>query len=381
MLHCPRQPWGRSLACLALLAGLVLAVRPAHAADDPLFWRQVDYGSDAQFSPLTAYVNGSFDILRNLSYQHDLRRIDYVAGAQNVWFNSAHPIDALGKIGIGNFTAHEVIPFRGLETQYGQFVPNWFMHALGEGMLYRKLEDWYAFQGVPHARVAALATTVAMQWTNEIVENGSYRGTGADSIADILLFNVAGYLLFSVDDVARVFRHRARLLYWPGQAVIAAPGLRLVNQGENFAFQVDVGLKDLRLFGYFGVQGLFGATLPVSRSGDHVSVGVGYRLLELRAHDVEGVRTMLPGERGGWEGGLFWDRDGSLLLSAIAGAPPVPSLHVNVYPGVLSVGGATFGMFAKASQLEGISGGLLVGRVPVGLGAWHDEPVGLERFH
>jgi hypothetical protein len=368
------------LRWLVLAAGLVTWATDARA-EDLHFWNDVDYGSESQFSPLTAYVNGSFDILRNLSYQHDLTGIDYLSGAKNVWFNSGHPIDAVGKIGLGSFVAHEVIPFRGLETQYGQFVPNWFMHALGEGALYRKLEEWYAFHGVPHPRVVAIATTVAMQWTNEIVENGAYRGTGADSIADILLFNVAGYLLFSVDDVARVFRHRARLLYWPGQAVIAAPGLRLINHGENYAFQVDVGLKDLRLFGYFGVQGLFGATLPVSRAGDNVSVGVGYRLLELRAQDVDGVRTMLPGLRGGWEGGLFWDRNGSLMVSAIAGAPPVPSLHVNVYPGVLSVGVATFGMFAKASQVEGISGGILFGHVPIGLGGWSGEPVALERFH
>ena len=376
--------FARSIFTLCAASLLCILARPAAAAEAaaPLpqiatavesqgtYWHPTEFGSESQFNPLTGLLNGSFDILRNASYQDSFTGPAYGTGALNVLTNITHPFDAISHMGgWGHFVAHEVFPFRGFATQYGQFVPNWFMHGLGEGMLYRKLEDWYAYQGMSHPRVLALLTTTALQFVNEVTENGSFRGPNQDPIADMLIWNPLGLILFSFEPVARFFKGPVMLDYWPGQAVIAN-GLRLTNQGENYAFKVTFGLPiDIRFFAYFGKEGLFGVSGPLNRH-DHLSIAVGPALKGMQQVMVgDGTaRMMIPGNQLIWESAVFWDRDESLAVSLIAGLTQQQSVALNVYPGLVSWNGWGFGGFARWGSGEGASAGVTLRGSPLGLG-------------
>jgi hypothetical protein len=76
-----------------------------------------------------------------------------------------------------------------------------------------------------------------------------------------------------------------------------------------------------------------------------------------------------------WEIGVFWDRDGSLLASAIATVVGPAALHVNVYPralpGALS---SDLGFFGRCSELDGCMGGVTWAPLPLGLGWSADKP-------
>ena len=379
-----------TLLCLAALCVPLSSARaeepPATLSDDTtsaestgFYWHPTSIGSDSQFNPLTALLNGSFDILRNPAYQDTLTGVDYQGGAVNVFRNVTHPFDALGHIGWGHFAAHEVFPFRGLDTQYGQFVPNWFMHGLGEGMLYRKLEDWYAYKGVKHPRVLAILTTTALQYVNEITENGSFRGPNQDPIADMLIWNPLGLVLFSFEPIARFFKGPVKLNYWPGQAVIAN-GLRIYNQSENYAFKVTLGLPiDLRFFMYYGKEGLFGLTGPLNKH-DNLSVSLGPALKGMTQTMVgDGTaRMFIPGTQLIWETGIFWDRDESLVASLIAGLTEQQSVHLNVYPGLWEWNGWALGGYARWALGEGTSAGVTLRGSAMGLGlmsAANDHPL------
>ncbi len=386
----PSARWRKTLlfAVLAQLCGTAAAqaAEPAQPlaeaatpdADRGLYWHPNDLGSESQFNPLTAWLNASFDILRNPSYQDSLTGIDYQAGAVNVWRNVTQPGDAGSHFGWNQFVAHEIFPVRGFDRQYGQFIPNWTMHALGEGMLYRKLDDWYAFHDVRHPRLLALLTMVAIEFTNEVTENGSFRGPNQDPIADMLIWNPLGLVLFSIDPVARFFRGPVTLDFWPGQPVLAN-GMRLANQGENYAFKVKLGLPfDARFFAYIGKEGLAGASVPVS-AHDHVSVAVGASLnrLEQVATGDGTARVMNADGSLVVETAVFWDRDESLLMSLVAGLTYQPSLHLNVYPGLWAWNGWAFGGFARWASGEGASAGLTLRGSPLGLGwiqAANDHP-------
>ena len=336
---------------------------------DSLFYFGQDYGSESQFNPATALVNGGFDILRSYAYQDSLLHVDYKIGVQNVLTNIVHPADNLGKAGYVNVASHEIFPFRGLGTNYGQFVPNIFMHTFGEGMLYRKLEEWYEVQGVPYPRVASILTTSAMQLLNETVENGSFRGSNPDPIADMLIFNIMGFLLFSQDGIAGFFADQVRIDYWPGQAVIQPDTLRLVNMGENFAFKFKGLPWGVKLFGYIGNEGLGGLSIPLT-SQDNFSFAYGLRVLRMSAIiGRNGDRLMVPSAGNNeWDLAMFWDRKDSLMASLELGTVRDYSALLNVYPGVIEWKGWTVGLYAKASHQDGVAAGLTFRHSPLGLG-------------
>ena len=243
-------------------AGSTTETKSAEPRD--LFYRDLDYGSASQLNPLTVWLNGAYDIFRDYAYQSNVLKVDYRTGVENVWSNITHPIARVRSRGVNDFIAHEVFPFRSLAQEHGQFVPNYLSHLFGEAMLYRELGEWYRHQGAPTPDLLGAATIALMQYANEVVENGSYRGNNTDPIADLCFFNPAGLILFSIDAVAEAFAGPLRLDYWPGQAVLDMREGYLFNSGENFALKVPLGgWTRVRGFFYYSMEGLFGASVLV----------------------------------------------------------------------------------------------------------------------
>ena len=341
---------------------------PDRAEPSLYFDHDVDYGSDSEFNPVQATVHLSFDILRNASYQDNPFELAYGTGFENVVHNLAHPFDAIEKSGgTAEFIGREVFPIKGLSSNYGQWIPNYTLHVLGEGMIYRKLWSWYAARGVPAPWLFGLLNTAAAQFLNEIAENSTFRGANGDPVADIWIFNPIGYALFSIDPVARFFSTTVRINFWPHQAILDLAHSKLMGAGGNYSFKIPLPWTDLELFYYTGVNGLFGLSIPLPR-GDSLSVAAGTNLYTMRAtYTAQGGRIILPDDL---EVALaaFWDRNQSLMGSVQLIGPKHVTALANVYPGLMQVGDFRFGLYGCAGYYDGVALGLSASWLPVGPG-------------
>jgi hypothetical protein len=379
MLHRnPRCP--RALLALATCALVIAAAATARAADTgvatknggaPLYFlNDVDYGSDSEFNPVQATIHLSYDILRNASYQDNPFQMAYATGFANVAKNLASPFDAIAKSGgTAEFIGREVFPIKGISSDYGQWVPNYTLHALGEGMVYRKLWSWYAAQGVPVPWLFGLLNTAAAQFINEAAENSTFRGPNTDPVADFWIYNPIGYTLFSIDPVARFFSTTVRLNFWPHQATFDVVHAKLLDAGGNYSFKFPLPLTSWKLIYYTGTDGLVGLSIPTKR-GDSFSFAAGTHLYTVRAaYTAQGGRIILPDDLR-FSIGAFWDRNESLMTSFQLVGPKHPTALLNVYPGALmSVAGFRFGVYGCAGYYDGVALGLSISWLPIGPGA------------
>ena len=188
-----------SVIVLAALLSL-LPIDRAHSAESGnqeamsyYFLKDVTYGSQSTFGPLQVILNSGFDILRSGSYPNSLTKIDFATGFINVWDNMLNPIDNIRATQPwSDFVAHEIFPYKAFNPDHGHFVPNYFLHTIGEGMLFRQLTEYYHREGSDYPRTSALLTLFSAQLLNEIVENSGHRGPNVDPIADLLIFQPLG---------------------------------------------------------------------------------------------------------------------------------------------------------------------------------------------
>lgn len=355
---------------VSLVLFIACAASSAQAGEQErnYFLKDTAVGTEAGFNPFTVMLNSGFDILRNGSYQNQLHKIDYATGARNI-FNNAISFNENIKLsgGWNEFIAHEVFPYKEFNLSHGHFVPNYFLHVLGEGMLYRKLGEWYRKHEYPYPRLLALGTIFAAQYLNESVENGGYVGANTDPIADLVFFNPLGWLLFSFDEVARFFSEDISLGFWPGQPSIDLSTFSLYNAGESYFFRGGFeAMGSFKFFAYIGAEGVGGLSWKFNET-DSLSVAGGYRMIWLRQEGDEYHRRVTPVEPGNWLASVFWDRDDSLLASVKYGVGGDPTLRVNLYPGFVDMKPFHVGAFFWASEREGLIGGVNFSFSPVGL--------------
>ena len=364
-----------------LLCGLVAVLCPDLAqaenssAQEEMtyyFLKDVDYGSQSTFGPLQVILNSGFDILRSGSYPNSLTQIDFATGFVNVWDNILNPIDNIRATQPwSDFVAHEIFPYKAFDPDHGHFVPNYFLHTIGEGMLFRQLTEHYHREGNAYPRTSALLTLFGAQLLNEVVENSGHRGPNVDPIADLLIFNPLGYLLFAFEGSAHFFSTYFQVTYWPGQATLSPTNLGIYNPGENFTFRVPFGSLPVGLFTYMGSEGLAGLSYKLNAL-DRIQLAWGYRVVWLEDENAENPdvnsRMMRPVKPGNWLMGFFWDRNDSLMLSVLAGIKAEPTLRINLYPGILDLGEWKLGAFVWTSRSEGLIAGFSFGNSPLGLG-------------
>ena len=336
-------------------------------------------GSEASFNPGSAMLNLGFDITRSNTYDHQLLDMDFQTGFNNTMANLADPFDAIRRTGgVREFIAHEIFPLKGMTAAYSQWVPNYFLHLLGEGMLYRKMAEWYTEEGYQAPRLWAASTMLIGALMNETVENGSYRGGNTDPIADLYFFNPMGWLLFSDDNVAEFFSSTIEIGFWPGQPALALGEFGIYNAGESYFFRYDPGpTGGARLFGYIGTEGMGGLTLG-SVTDNAVTIALGYRTVEILPVEDNGARIMVASARhSNLVMGMFWEKNSSLLGSLKVDLGFDPAIRANVYPGVIPTGKVPLGFFVWASRSGGLVSGVNIGHLPMGISVVTPEPIGI----
>jgi hypothetical protein len=342
-----------------------IATGEGFAQDRPYyFYHGRPFGSETTFNPAVKLLQGGFYILDNDNRSNNPFVVRYGDGLANVARNLADPFSAIEEYGWTRFLTTEILPNPSRRT--AQWVPNYFGHILGEGMTFRATEEWFRFHGHRHPTRLALVTSLLESLLNEVVENGDYRGSNVDPIADIYIFNPLGILLFRSDKVAAFFSGTLHMAYWPRLLMLDPRSGTFENVGHDFIFKYSLTRTGkVGLFASYGTHSLAGLT--IRRSSSHsLSIAGGVMAKEL-VDAAPGLpsrsltATIVPAL------GLFYDRDNSLLFSVVVAPRKDDMMSVNVYPGVLRILGASPGLFLATGGARQFSFGMQLQSFPIGL--------------
>jgi hypothetical protein len=353
-------------AIIVLLSTLLPAAAAAQEGEEPyLFYRGRDFGSEALINPVSLTINGGFGILQYGNLKRNINDIRFGTGYRNVLSNLSHPGASINSYGWGEFISNEVFP-TSLNRKNAQYWPNYQNHLIGGGMNYVEMKEWYRFHGVPAPAVSAVVTMAFYHLLNEAVENNSYVGPNVDPLADLLIFDPLGIVLFSVGGVPEFFARTLHLADWSLQPAWSPFTGTIENQGINYSIKWGIPfVEKFSLFYYWGLTGLLGLSYSPDGSGSY-SFGAGLRAKELVVADDAGNRRKLTTTLT-WNAGIFYDRDNSLMWSLIVSGVSDYKVHLNVYPGVFTIGGFRPGFFWALSNDGVMISGLSVAFSPVGI--------------
>jgi hypothetical protein len=342
------------LRAFPLIAVLFVGLAPPAGAQERYFYRNLPYGSEALYNPISLVLNGSYDIVQMENRSREFFELPYAQGTANVFRNLASPFAMVSEYGWWNFIKREVFPLS-FNVNDGQWWPNYELHLIGGGMTSVMMSEWYEDHGFSSPMAWSVATMAVYHLLNEAVENGSYEGNNVDPIADVYLFDVGGILLFTSEPVRRFFSEELNLADWSLQPSFALNNGTLQNNGQYFSLKWKLPFSDsYSLFHYFGLRGLFGVSKRLD-GGNAISAGAGVRAVSLKLLDPEFflLTTVLK-----WEVGFFYDRNNSLLASLFVGGADDNPVTLNVYPGVFRVAGFSPGVWALHSDRYGFSFGV-----------------------
>lgn len=300
------------------------------------FYHAYNYGSMAMFSPWSVVLNGSFDVLQLDGKNRNITRLPYGTGLKNVFNNTfGHPGATISQIGWGRWLTTEVLPLN-FTMQGAQWLPNYQLHLIGGGMTFRMLQEWYQHHGVAAPGAWAAGTIALYHVVNEAVENEAFVGYNTDPIADLLVFDWLGAVLFMSDDVSEFFAETLHLTDWSHLPMITFPNGQLGNNGLYYSMKWNIpNSEKLSAWYMMGMSNMAGASYKLDAENS-ITVGAGARGRNLYMVDAR-VRALtlnlVP------TGGVFWDKNNSLMASLTASGQEDQTVILNVYPGVIELEG------------------------------------------
>ena len=361
-------------ACAALPAATSPGVAPSadtaapvRAPDTSRFYHQRPYGSDAQFNPLTVVLNEGYDMYR-LRDDRRVFELPYAASFHVVWHSITDPEPVIRHYGWGAWLRNEVFPLTFKGPKGGAWVPNYHLHLFGSGMTWVRTTEWFVDHGVAHPKLAAGLTMYAGHFINEILENAGYCCEDEDGMTDLLIFDSGAMVLWNQPWMRRAFSGRIEMTDWYGQPSLSLPSKRLENTFSMFMVRAPLPKTDhwrIMTTGgnafLLGISRRAGAEYWVTAAGGEVPV-------ENPITDpTTGSRTV----RLHPNIGLFVDRNGSLLASFLGLNGSANGATLNVYPGVLHLGGISPGFFAQritgGPEGHGLRWGV-ISRAAIGVG-------------
>ena len=285
-------------------------------------------------------------MLRQDNRNRRLLTLPYHAAARNVFGALIHADSAIRHYGLWNALHDEVLPLS-FKGDGGQWVPNYTVHLIGSGMVSQRMVEWFEAHDIPHPVALSALTMFTAHFVNEAVEDGGRpnRPLTVDPIADIYIFDLGGFLLYRSERVQKlVSNDKLTLTSWGGQPAVDSPDGTLENTTQEFVIRTALPRTDQwRGLLAFGVSTIAGLSYG-PKTGTAISVAAGADAVNSPVIDTltdKKTVTLRP------YGGIFVDRQGSLLFSAMVRDSKEVIFTSNLYPGVLRFHGATTGLWAE----------------------------------
>jgi hypothetical protein len=310
------------------------------------FYKARDYGSEAMYNPFSYILNGGYDIYQINGFNREFLNFDYRLATENVLYNLGHANECISSVGWWKFTKTELLPLT-YNTDGAQWVPNYLLHTVGGGMSFINMSEWYESHDVPYPKVFSALTIFTGQFLNEINENTEYTGYNSDPLADVYVFNLAGFILFSSPSVKRFFSEQLHMSDWSLQPALTLPGINLHNTGQYFSFKYNVPHIPKWSFFCRSGMGMMGGLSYKIDDKNSISFGAGARPYELILLDSVGRQLTVSAR---FTAGVFYDKNNSLLASLVYSDVEDYFLHLNIYPGILKLGRFSPGLWAIVNK-------------------------------
>ncbi len=324
------------------------------AAPRYYFYRRLGYGTDAQIHPLRMIINGGYGIFQIDNRDNRPWDVDYRNGVTNVWKNISDPFGSIQAEGWGEFFFRELLPVS-VRRKHARYWPNYTQHLIGGGMSYRLMAEWYRYHGFAHPRTWSVATMAVYHFLNEVVENDRTVGWTTDPVADLLIFDPLGILLFESDRVARFFGEKLSMSDWSYQPCYDPWQGSLENNGQNFALKYRLRARSRwSLFYHYGTHAELGLSHTWT-DGRCLSAGAGFKAKNL-VEVGPGTKTVDLAA----SAGIFYDRHHSLLASLLFAYTKDYRLRLNMYPGLVRLGRLQPGVFMGLTAEERFIAGITV---------------------
>ena len=320
-----------------LLAGLILgsslvcgearADDEAPTDDNHHFYKGYDYGSQSLFSPLFVIWSRGFDVLQLRPKNRNPFSQNWTRNIGNVLGNVADPFRAISADGWGTFTKQELLPLS-YSSGTARWAPNYSLHLIGGGESYAEMREWFLAHdaGPEVATIFSIASLYTAAIINESIENKDQRGFNTDCLADLLVFDSLGIVLFSIAPVRRFLSSTFILSDWSMQPVISYPHGDLEGMGNFYSLKFPLPFYPrLRLFAYGGFQTLGGASFVIDK-GWSISAAAGVRVGNFNDQKTTVIVDLQPA------GAVFLDKNESLMASVHLSNVPDNTVTLSMYP-------------------------------------------------
>lgn len=352
---------GSSLGACSTAPPVSFSPTPAAAPTDSAasqhrFFKDLPYGTDAQFNPLSVIANHGFDQLRT-SPRTDITRYPFGASFHAVLKSVVQPDKPIRAYGYRNWLRNEVFPLTLRSQGGGQWYPNYTLHLFGDGITYVRLVDWYDAHGfASHPEIAAGVTHYAYHLLVEAIENGPTADRGVDALTDLLIFDSSALVLWNQSWMRGLFSGGpVEVNDWLGQVSMAFPGRTVENASAMVMVRSKIPrVDDWRVMITHGYLFSVGVSRRIGKDS-WLTLGSG---ADAPANPV--IDTLTEKKTASLEpnGAIFFDRNGSLLASLVTRGGSNNGVTVNVYPGVLNVGGFRPSFWVQRNKGGGVRFGV-----------------------
>ncbi|MBT8120734.1 MAG: hypothetical protein KJN89_13555 [Gammaproteobacteria bacterium] len=332
----------------------VIHAQAVHAT--PAYYQPRSYGSDSLYSPFSNFLSYTFDTLQ---LPENFGTSNFSENTQTVLDHLGDPKQAIdNEGGFNRFVNRQIFPIDSEYTNESyQAAPNYFLHLLGGGMVYRKDLEWFHVHDYEYATSSAVVLAMTAEFLQEVLEKNTT--TDDDEVADFIIFRPIGMLLFHNDAVANFVMDYLDPAIWPSLQVYDLSEERINNAGLHYIYRPTFfELGNAHLFLYTGLNNMLGLSHRL-KGGDSFSWGIGKSTQRVDLNLDKQVKLKNSA-------GVFYDRNKSLLASLVLNDTGGNRFRFNWYPGNKSMLGK-LGYFASQRDDGSFSTGVVY-KIQLGIG-------------
>ena len=335
---------------------LAVSFIPFNVYSSSAYYQPRSYGSDSLYSPFSNFLSYTFDTLQ---LPQNFGTDNFSENSQTVFDNLSHPKQSIdNEGGFNRFVNRQIFP---VDSDYSNesysALPNYFLHLLGGGMVYRKDLEWFRAHDYEYATTDSVVLAMTAEIIQEVLEKNTT--TDDDEVADVYLFRPLGILLFNNDAVADFVMDYLDPAIWPNLQVYDLSEGRINNAGISYIYRPTfIEFYDTRLFIFTGLNNMLGLSHQLN-GGDSFSWGIGQstQRIDLSLDRQAELKT---------SAGIFYDRSKSLLASLVINDTGGNRFRFNWYPTNESTLGE-LGYFLSQNEDEKWSAGVVY-KIQLGIG-------------
>jgi hypothetical protein len=298
-----------------------------------------------EFLPISNYLNTALDSAQTPLAFHEK---NYFNNHTRVFKELGNPVLYINRDGgFFKFFHDEWITTRA--------IPGYTLHLLGGGYDFRFVAEWFDYNGVPVPYLFSFITTYMARIGNKAIESTNKFLTSHNDLSDLLFFDIIGNLLYLNDDVTRFFFNDLGVRNWAGQPLLNVRNLSIINCGNYYVVRPYFFNDYVRPFLLMGMQYLAGLSFSIDKNYS-LTLSAGVAVTRPFDPDHDTFHTNLKKIRPA--GGIYFDRNGTILASIILNGTESYKFRLNIYPELLKIDYVHMGFFLAVDDYNRVIMGI-----------------------